>query len=89
LSFDPVPDSHAETPATHTLRHHRFKDSAQLVADHAITKHAPHDVEARRWAAQRGRLHAMQGSDWIWRSSRAAVDAYKRIKGRGTAVEAL
>ncbi len=37
---------------------------------------------ALRQAAQRGRLDAVQGSDGIWRSSRAAVDAYKRIKGK-------
>jgi Fic/DOC family len=37
-------------------------------------------VHALRQAAQRGRLDALQGSDGIWRSSRAAVDAYNRQK---------
>ena len=37
-------------------------------------------VAALRQAAQRGRLEATQGSDGIWRSSRRAVQAYKRTK---------
>jgi Fic family protein len=37
---------------------------------------------ALRQAAQRGRLEAFQGSDGIWRSSRAAIDSYERTKGR-------
>ncbi|MGL5852378.1 MAG: Fic family protein, partial [Phycicoccus sp.] len=36
---------------------------------------------ALRLAAQRGRLDAMHGSDGIWRSSRRAVDEYKRSRG--------
>lgn len=39
-------------------------------------------VAALRQAAQRGRLDAIQGSDGIWRSSRRAVQAYKRTKHR-------
>ena len=39
-------------------------------------------LAALRQAAQRGRLDAVQGSDGIWRSSRRAVDAYKREKGK-------
>lgn len=35
-------------------------------------------VPALRQAAQRGRLDALQGADGIWRSSRRAVQAYKR-----------
>ena len=38
-------------------------------------------IAALRQAAQRGRLDAVQGSDGVWRSSRKAVDQYKRIKG--------
>lgn len=38
-------------------------------------------IAALRQAAQRGRLEAFQGSDGIWRSSRAAVDEYARTKG--------
>lgn len=37
-------------------------------------------VAALRQAAQRGRLDAVQGNDGIWRSSRRAVDAYKKDK---------
>ena len=37
-------------------------------------------VAALRQAAQRGRLDAVQGNDGIWRSSRRAVQAYKRAK---------
>ena len=39
-------------------------------------------LAALRQAAQRGRLDALQGSDGIWRSSRAAVDAYRLAKGQ-------
>ena len=39
-----------------------------------------HSVAALRQAAQRGRLDAVQGSDGIWRSSRKAVEQYKREK---------
>ncbi|MEO8107979.1 MAG: Fic family protein, partial [Actinomycetes bacterium] len=39
-------------------------------------------VAALRQAAQRGRLEAIQGGDGIWRSSRKAVQAYKRRKGK-------
>lgn len=35
---------------------------------------------ALRQAAQRGRLEAERGSDGVWRSSRFAVDAYKRAR---------
>ena len=37
---------------------------------------------ALRQAASRGRLEAYQGSDGVWRSTRAAVDEYDRNKGR-------
>ncbi|MGH3412588.1 MAG: Fic family protein [Pseudonocardiaceae bacterium] len=37
---------------------------------------------ALRQAAQRGRLDAIQGADGVWRSSRRAVQQYKRNKGR-------
>ena len=37
-------------------------------------------VAALRQAAQRGRLDATQGTDGIWRSSRRAVQTYKRTK---------
>lgn len=37
---------------------------------------------ALRQAASRGRLEAYQGSDGIWRSTRAAVDEYAQNKGR-------
>lgn len=37
-------------------------------------------VAALRQAAQRGRLDAVQGSDGVWRSSRKAVDQYKKGK---------
>lgn len=39
-------------------------------------------LSALRQAAQRGRLEAYQGTDGTWRSSRKAVDAYKRTKGQ-------
>jgi Fic family protein len=39
-------------------------------------------LAALRQAAQRGRLDAVQGSDGVWRSSRKAVDRYKKIKGQ-------
>lgn len=39
-------------------------------------------IAALRQAAQRGRLDSVQGSDGVWRSSRKAVDQYKRIKGK-------
>lgn len=41
-------------------------------------------IAALRQAAQRGRLDAVQGSDGIWRSSRKAVEAYRRSKGMRT-----
>jgi hypothetical protein len=37
---------------------------------------------ALRRAAQRSRLDAVQGADGIWRSSRKAVDAYKKARHR-------
>ena len=37
---------------------------------------------ALRQAAQRGRLDAVQGTDGVWRSTRKAVQAYKRSKGQ-------
>jgi Fic family protein len=37
-------------------------------------------VAALRQAAQRGRLDAVQGADGIWRSSRKAVQAYRKAK---------
>lgn len=39
-------------------------------------------LAALRQAAQRGRLEAVQGSEGVWRSSRKAVDRYKKIKGQ-------
>lgn len=39
-------------------------------------------IAALRQAAARGRLEAVQGTDGIWRSSRRAVDAYAKSKGR-------
>jgi hypothetical protein len=39
-------------------------------------------LAALRQAAQRGRLDAMQGPDGIWRSSRKAVEQYRRTKRR-------
>ncbi len=39
-------------------------------------------LAALRQAAQRGRLAAVQGADGVWRSSRRAVEAYKRDKGK-------
>lgn len=38
-------------------------------------------MAALRQAAQRGRLDAFQGSDGVWRSSRKAVQEYRRTKG--------
>lgn len=38
--------------------------------------------EALRQAARRGRLEAHQGSDGIWRSTRRAVNAYKKARYR-------
>ncbi|MBK8464058.1 MAG: Fic family protein [Nigerium sp.] len=37
---------------------------------------------ALRQAAQRGRLDAVHGPDGVWRSTRKAVQAYKRTKGK-------
>ena len=37
-------------------------------------------LAALRQAAQRGRLDAVQGPDGIWRSSRKAVQAYRRSR---------
>lgn len=37
-------------------------------------------ISALRQAAQRGKLDAHQGADGIWRSSRKAVEAYKKIR---------
>jgi len=39
-------------------------------------------LAALRQAAQRGRLDAIQGTDGIWRSSRKAVEEYRRTKRR-------
>jgi Fic family protein len=39
-------------------------------------------LAALRQAAQRGRLDAIQGPDGIWRSSRKAVEEYRRTKRR-------
>jgi len=39
-------------------------------------------LSALRQAAQRGRLEAYQAADGTWRSSRKAVDAYRRTKGQ-------
>jgi hypothetical protein len=39
-------------------------------------------VPALRQAAQRGRLDAIQGADGIWRSSRKAVEDYRRTRQR-------
>jgi hypothetical protein len=36
--------------------------------------------EALRQAARRGRLEAHQGSDGVWRSSRRAVEQYKKAR---------
>lgn len=44
---------------------------------------------ALRHAARRGRLDAVQGPDGIWRSSRNAVDEYRRSRKRGTRRAAL
>jgi hypothetical protein len=37
-------------------------------------------LAALRQAAQRGRLDALQGADGSWRSSRKAVEEYKRTR---------
>jgi len=37
---------------------------------------------ALRQAAQRGRLDAVHGSDGVWRSTRKAIQAYKKSKGK-------
>lgn len=39
-------------------------------------------MAALRQAAQRGRLDALQGPDGVWRSSRKAVNAYRRSKNQ-------
>lgn len=39
-------------------------------------------LAALRQAAQRGRLDAIQGSDGVWRSTRRAVQQYKRERGK-------
>jgi Fic family protein len=39
-------------------------------------------LAALRQAAQRGRLDAVQGSDGVWRSSRKAVESYRRTRHR-------
>lgn len=39
-------------------------------------------LAALRQAAQRGRLDAVQGADGIWRSTRRAVQQYKRERGK-------
>lgn len=39
-------------------------------------------LAALRQAAQRGRLDAVQGTDGVWRSSRRAVQAYRKNKGK-------
>jgi hypothetical protein len=39
-------------------------------------------LAALRQAAQRGRLDAINGPDGIWRSSRKAVEGYRRTKWR-------
>ena len=39
-------------------------------------------LSALRQAAQRGRLEAYQATDGTWRSSRKAVEAYRRTKGQ-------
>lgn len=39
-------------------------------------------LTALRQAAQRGRLDAVHGPDGVWRSTRRAVQAYKRNKGK-------
>lgn len=39
-------------------------------------------MAALRQAAQRGRLDAVQGPDGVWRSSRKAVNAYRRSKNQ-------
>jgi len=39
-------------------------------------------LAALRQAAQRGRLDAVQGNDGVWRSSRKAVESYRRTRHR-------
>jgi hypothetical protein len=39
-------------------------------------------LSALRQAAQRGRLDAIQGADGVWRSSRNAVEEYRRTRQR-------
>ncbi|MFN0281940.1 MAG: Fic family protein [Kineosporiaceae bacterium] len=39
-------------------------------------------VVALRQAAQRGRLDAVQGNDGVWRSSRKAIESYRRTRHR-------
>jgi hypothetical protein len=39
-------------------------------------------LAALRQAAQRGRLDAVQGADSVWRSSRKAVEEYRRTRQR-------
>jgi Fic family protein len=41
-------------------------------------------LAALRQAAQRGRLDAVQGTDGMWRSSRAAVERYRASRQRGS-----
>jgi len=48
----------------------------------AALANADFSVAALRQAAQRERLDAVQGADGLWRSSRKAVDDYRRSKGR-------
>lgn len=43
---------------------------------------AQFSLPALRQAAARGRLDAVQSADGLWQSSRTAVDAYARTKGR-------
>ena len=54
---------------------------ARLVPLAALVNEA-YSLAALRQAAQRGRLDAVQGSDGLWRSSRRAVEAYNREKGK-------
>jgi hypothetical protein len=39
-------------------------------------------VAALRQAAQRGRLDAVQSADGVWRSTRRAVEEYRRTRQR-------
>lgn len=54
---------------------------AQLVPLAALANE-DFSIAALRQAAQRGRLDAIQGSDGIWRSSRSAVEQYRRDKNK-------